>query len=402
MLLRPRLATFWLGLAIVLLLAPAARATTLPAGFGEVDVTNGYFNSPTAVAFAPDGRQFVAEKSGRVRVVAADGAVIAAPLVDLRARVNAYSDRGLLGIATDKDFATNGYLYLLYVHELNPMLPDSSAAMVSRLTRVRVRPDNTVENPASPETVILGKDVSGPCEQPDSLRDCIPADYYWHTIGTVHSDPVDGTLWIGSGDANPHSVNGSSYRPYDERTFAGKIIHVDRDGRGLAGHPFCPSNADLDAVCTKIHAKGFRNPFRFTLRPGKGPVVGDVGASDEEELDLVQPGKNYGWPCYEGRVRTPLYRSQARCLEEYAKEGTARRLDGAELELSARVRRVDHGRGRLPRHPLPRRPSRRHLRGRLRPGVGEAPRRGRERPRDSSQRLRRRVADGRRPPDDPR
>ena len=139
----------------------------------------------------------------------------------------------------------------------------------------------------------------------------------------MRSDPVDGTLWVGSGDAHPHAVNATSYRPYDEQTLAGKIIHVDRNGRGLPGHPFCPTETDLTKTCTKIYAKGFRNPFRFTLRPGKGPVVGDVGANDREEIDLIKPGQNYGWPCYEGTVRTPLYKTQSRCLQEYAKEGTS-------------------------------------------------------------------------------
>ncbi len=318
-----RLTVAALAVGLTLSIAAPAAATTLPSGFGEVDLSSGSLNAPTAVAFAPDGRKFVTEKSGRVRVIAANGAVVSTPLLDIRPKVNTYSDRGMLGIATDKDFATNGYLYLLYVYELNPMVQDTDAPMVSRLTRVTVRPDNTLVNPSAPETPILGKDVSGPCPLPDNLRDCIPADYKWHTIGTVRSDPVDGTLWLGNGDTHPHSVNSTSYRPYDEQSLAGKLIHIDREGRGLPGHPFCPSNANLDSVCTKLYAKGFRNPFRFTLRPGKGPVVGDVGASDEEELDLVQPGKNYGWPCYEGNLRTPLYRSQPRCLEEYAKEGTA-------------------------------------------------------------------------------
>jgi PKD repeat protein len=318
---RPTACALALGLALCIA-APAA-ATTLPSGFGEVDMTTGALGSVTAVAFAPDGRRFLAEKGGRVRVATASGAVLSTPLLDLRAKVNSFSDRGLLGIAADKDFATNGYLYLLYVYELNPMVQDTDAPMVSRLTRVTVNPDNTVENPTNPETVILGKDVSGPCPQPDNLRDCIPADYKWHVIGTVRSDPVDGTLWVGNGDTHPHAVDASSYRPYDENTLAGKIIHIDRQGRGLAGHPFCPQDANLDHVCTKIHAKGFRNPFRFALRPGKGPVVGDVGASAREEIDLIQPGRNYGWPCYEGDVRTPLYDEEPRCLEEYAKEGTA-------------------------------------------------------------------------------
>ncbi len=318
-----RLISFALAAGLALFAAAPAGATTLPSGFTEADITTGSLGSVTAVAFAPDGRKFLTEKNGRVRVVAANGAVVATPLLDLRAKVNSFSDRGMLGIAADKDFATNGYLYLLYVYELNPLVQDSDAPMVSRLTRVTVKPDNTLVNPADPETVILGKDVSGPCPQPDNLRDCIQADYKWHTIGTVRSDPVDGTLWVGNGDTHPHAVDSTSYRPYDEQSLAGKILHIDRQGRGVAGHPFCPSETNLDKNCTKIYAKGFRNPFRFTLRPGKGPVVGDVGASTREEVDLIKPGKNYGWPCYEGTVRTPLYDEEPRCLQEYAKEGTA-------------------------------------------------------------------------------
>ena len=95
------------------------------------------------------------------------------------------------------------------------------------------------------------------------------------------------------------------YRTYDPTSFAGKIIHVDRQGRGLANHPFCPGDADLTHVCTKVYATGFRNPFRFTLRPGRGPAVGDVGYITYEELNLIQPGANYGWPCYEGPSRNP-------------------------------------------------------------------------------------------------
>ena len=310
------------GLVLALHASPAA-ATTLPNGFVEESLTTGTLGSATAVAFAPDGRQFITEKSGRVRVVLANGTVQSTPLLDLRSKVNSASDRGLLGIAADKDFATNGYLYLLYVYELNPLSPDTDSPMVSRLTRITVRSDNTLENPSNPETVILGTDVSGPCPQPDNLRDCIPADYKWHVIGTVRSDPVDGTLWLGNGDTHAPLVDGTSYRPYDERSLAGKIIHIDRQGRGLPGHPFCPTDSDLTHNCTKVYAKGFRNPFRFTLRPGKGPIVGDVGNDHREELDLVKPGGNYGWPCYEGDIRTPLYDQETRCQQEYAKEGTA-------------------------------------------------------------------------------
>jgi glucose/arabinose dehydrogenase len=132
----------------------------------------------------------------------------------------------------------------------------------------------------------------------------------------------DGTLWVGSGDgADYGGVDPLAYRSYDEQSYAGKIIHVTRDGLGLAGHPFCPADDDLTHVCTKLFAKGFRNPFRFHLRPG-GLAVGDVGWNTREELDLLrfdQPGKSYGWPCYEGTIQTPAYKDGPECAVEYAK-----------------------------------------------------------------------------------
>jgi glucose/arabinose dehydrogenase len=318
--LRVAAAAILLALACI---APAS-ATTLPSGFAEVDVVAGSANlsGPTAVAYAPDGRTFVAEKAGRVKVVQPGGNT-ATTLINLTAKVNSFSDRGLLGLAVDTDFEDNGFLYLLYAYELNPANPDSSAPMVSRLTRVTVRPNSTLELPAGssdPETVILGKDSNAPCPVPDNMRDCITADFYWHTIGTVRSDPADGSLWVGSGDSHAPTVDQHTWRTYDENSFAGKIIHIDRNGRGLPGHPFCPGDSNLDHVCTKIYAKGFRNPFRFHLRPGKGPVVGDVGQESWEEVDFIEPGRNYGWPCYEG-TRQRLT-AQPQCQALFAKEGT--------------------------------------------------------------------------------
>jgi PKD repeat protein len=143
---------------------------------------------------------------------------------------------------------------------------------------------------------------------------------YWHTIGTVRVDPVDGTLWVGTGDANDEVISEHTFSTYDENTYRGKIMHIGRDGKGLPGHPFCPGDNDLTHVCTKIYAKGFRNPFRFSLRAGKGPIVGDVGAEGQEELDLLVPGGNYGWPCYEGVNHAPIFNQADQCKAMYDRE----------------------------------------------------------------------------------
>jgi glucose/arabinose dehydrogenase len=317
------------ALAALMLSLPATAAhaaTALPAGFTESTIVAG-FDKPVGVSWAPDGRMFVAEKNGRVRVVSAAGVLRSTPLLDLRTAVNSYSDRGMLGIATDADFATNHYLYLLYVQELLPATPDTDAPMTSKLTRVTVNADNTLVNASAPETVILGADGATPCPAGDNTRDCIPADYKWHTIGTVRSDPTDGTLWVGNGDAHAQNVaDATTHRPQDETSLAGKIMHIDRNGRGLPGHPFCADDTDLTHTCTKLYAKGFRNPYRFQIRPGKGPIVGDVGSSYQEEVDAVQPGKSYGWPCYEGTQQNTYYKNEPTCVAEYAKGPAAHEL----------------------------------------------------------------------------
>ena len=293
----------------------SAAAATLPTNFEERTVVSG-LTAPTAVAWAPDGRMFVAQKEGKVRVVTAAGSLVSAPLIDISSRVNDTGDRGLLGIAVDSSFASNKYLYLLYTYDTNSA--DEPGAKSSRLTRITVNSNNT----ASGETVLLGSHPTQPCPAAANDVDCIPSDGDSHSIGTVRSAP-DGTLWVGSGDgSNYGGVDERALRTHDERSFAGKLIHVDRNGKGLPGHPFCPANADLTQVCTKVWAKGFRNPFRFTLRPNGLPAVGDVGWGSWEEVDLAQAGRNYGWPCYEGPNKNGGYSSFTTCKDLYAKLGT--------------------------------------------------------------------------------
>jgi glucose/arabinose dehydrogenase len=309
--------TLQIGAVWIALLAAAggAEAATLPSFFEERTLASG-LTVPVAVAWAPDGRMFVAEKEGRVRVVLADGTLKTTPLIDISGHVNNNWDHGLLGIAVDSDFVSNHYLYLLYVYEPDAAHPE--APKVSRLTRVVVKSDNTVQNPQAPETVLLGSVTTAPCPAASNTLDCLPADSTTHSIGTVRSAP-DGTLFVGNGDgADFNAVEQLAFRAYDERSYAGKVLHIDRNGHGLPGHSFCPSDNDLSHVCTKVFAKGFRNPFRFTLKPGGGLILGDVGWNSWEEIDLpVAGGGNYGWPCYEGNHQTPGYSELATCAIAY-------------------------------------------------------------------------------------
>ena len=286
--------------------------------------------APTAVAVAPDGRLYVAEKAGKV--------LTAMPrqrprlLLDISQHVNDFSDRGLLGIALDRDFARNGYLYLLYSYEPDPRAQISSHPVTSVLTRVTVRngrngPRSLGRNPG--ERAILG--ASGRyalCGEPSNRLDCLPAVSETHTGDTVRVDPRDGTLWVSNGDgAGDSAPDPLAFYASNDESYAGKILHVDRNGRGLPGHAFCPSDHVLTDVCTKVYAGGFRNPFRFTLDPATGALyAGDVGWFQYEELDRVVAGADYGWPCYEGALpdgsvfHTPGYRFLAECQQLYQGE----------------------------------------------------------------------------------
>ena len=221
--------------------APEAGAVSYPGGFEEQAIATG-LSRPTTMAWAPDGRMFVAEKDGVLKVVP-PGRTTATVVKDYSTRVNHYSDRGLLGLAIDSAFASNGYLYLLYTYDLNAIgTQDSSSPMVSQLMRVQVDADNQVAD----EEVILGTDISGPCPTPSSFDapDCIPADGTSHSIGTVRSAP-DGTLWVGNGDgADYGGVDLLALRTYNENSMAGKLMHIDRNGRA------CPATASARATAT--------------------------------------------------------------------------------------------------------------------------------------------------------
>jgi glucose/arabinose dehydrogenase len=308
-----------MAVAATLVAAPAAPAATLPAGFEQRTELSG-LTRPTKVAWAPDGRRFVAEKDGIVRVALQPGTA-SEVLLDLRGTVNSFHDRGLLGLAVDSDFANHPYIYLSYTYDVRAASdPDSGDPMVSRVERVRIGAGKQVLE----RRTILGSYVSGPCPPPSNNLDCIPADGHSHSIGTVISAP-DGTLFVGNGDAAGFfALDRLSLRTYDDTSMAGKILRVDRDGKGLASHPACPAETNLSRVCTKVWAKGFRNPFRFTRRPNGFLMVGDVGWNNEEEVDAVREGgRSFGWPCYEGTIRTPGWKDDAACAPEYAKEGTA-------------------------------------------------------------------------------
>jgi glucose/arabinose dehydrogenase len=328
--------------------------TVVPPEFEETEIVEPkYLSKPTVIAFAPDGRVFVVNegfgnepgtKDGPRVMVAQPGSTVFKPLFRVD-HVNIKQDRGITGMALDKDFGTPGhnYMYLLYVYEPNAGPSAAEEARTQRLTRVTV-PDQVPEGatvPLAEETVLLGS-VGTPvsptqaCPYPTTPGgafdpngswapfdhvDCIPSDSFEHTVDSVVVDPVDGTLWVSVGDGADGGdfADPVAFRSQAIDSLSGKLLHVDKDGKGLPTNGTCPGVTDFDRNCTKVYARGLRNPFRFSFRPDGKIAVGDPGWKTRDEIDLLSSGgKNLGWPCYEGSVQTPIWKDRPECVAFYA------------------------------------------------------------------------------------
>lgn len=258
--------------------------------------------TPVGLAFAPDGRMFIWQKEGKVRVFK-NGALLPTAFIDISARVNHSGDRGLLGLTFDPNFASNGFVYLYYVFE-NAADPNNNGPRTARITRVRADPNNPDVAQANSETVIVGTIGTAPCEVG---TDCISADFTSHTIGTVKFGP-DGKLYFGMGDGGSFAfADPLALRAQDLNTFNGKILRVNPDGTAPADNPFYDGNPN--AVRSKVYAYGLRNPFRFSIHAQTGQLIyADVGQSAWEELNRGR-GLNFGWPCFEGNDPNPLFQN---------------------------------------------------------------------------------------------
>jgi glucose/arabinose dehydrogenase len=290
-------------------------------GGGEMGLAEGLTASviasglryPTDLSFLPDGRILVAEKDGLVRIVQ-DGKVARRPFLDLRDRVNTHFFRGVVDVTVDADFSRQPFVYVAYA--VPGARPASSPEPTTvRLSRFRVHGDVAV---LASEKVLLGSEnpARGSCRQLPRGADCLPAEI--EHIGTDMVFTPRGTIFVSTGDGGGReAVEQPAFAAQDPDTLGGKILHIDREGRGLPGNPYW--NGDPEANRSKVWATGLRNPFRMSAVPGHPEVlvVGDVGWDSYEELDVVRRGFDLGWPCMEGPERTPLYQDTRFCRRYY-------------------------------------------------------------------------------------
>jgi glucose/arabinose dehydrogenase len=262
--------------------APDADESYLAPGF-ELSVIASGLNQPVALQYAPDGRLFVAEKGGAIRIVV-DGVVQPDPFATVD--VYSFSEAGLLGLALDPDFPATPHVYVFA----------STSGVEQRIVRL----------------TDTGGGVGG---DPRVIRDSLPGCSSFHCGGCLRFGP-DGMLYFSIGDTQSPDL------AQDFSSLAGKICRIDKNGDTPADNPFVTPTGSPRA----IWALGFRNPFRFSfLRDGR-MLVGDVGSDGDarrEELNVVSVRSNGGWPLVEGDFAASQVERYVRPLLAYHNEGTA-------------------------------------------------------------------------------
>lgn len=238
------------------------------------------FARPTAVVMGPDAATwYVLESEGIIESFPDDPTVTETSVVlDIQERVTSQleggGEMGLLGIAFHPSFSTNGQVYLSYTTTL------SDGSFQSNISRFTSPDGGATFDPAS-ETVLF----------------TLPQPNKNHNGGRIAFGP-DGMLWIGFGDGGGDAHQQDAPDPL---WHYGKMLRIDVDG----GEPYAipPDNPYADGVTgqPEVWASGFRNPWGWSIDPITGELwVADVGPTSWEEVNLVPPRGNHGWPWYVG------------------------------------------------------------------------------------------------------
>jgi glucose/arabinose dehydrogenase len=265
------------GALLALPTEPAQGAADLPTGFTDSRVVSG-LTSPTDMEFAPDGRLFVTEQAGSLRIARPDETL--STFLDISTKVDSNGERGLLGLTFDPRFSTNGYLYLYYTRKAT-----SSTPAHNRVVCVRARGEKVVSG--SEKLILRLENLSSATN---------------HNGGAIHFGE-DGKLYVAVGE-NANGENAQSLG-----NLKGKILRINKSGTIPTDNPFYNASSGKNRA---IWALGLRNPFKFAIQPTMDTTTGhiyihDVGEGAWEEINEGAAGANYGWNIHEGPESDPQY-----------------------------------------------------------------------------------------------
>ncbi|WP_439519113.1 PQQ-dependent sugar dehydrogenase [Hydrogenophaga sp.] len=252
------------GPCLAVLLATTFLAMSPQAEAARVEEVVSGLQHPWAVAFIEDGRMLVTERPGRIRVVEANGE-LGKPLEGVPQLGALRAHRGMLDLIVDRDFATNRQLYFCFAESEKTNQDVASTA----LARARLSADRrTLED----VKVIF------------SQRPKVYADHHY---GCRIVQAPDGHLFLTLGDREDYKENAQKLGTHD-----GKVVRITTDGKVPAGNPF----AGRAGALPETWSYGHRNIQAAAMSPSGTLWVGDHGPAGGDELNVVMPGKNYGWP----------------------------------------------------------------------------------------------------------
>jgi glucose/arabinose dehydrogenase len=274
-------------------LSGCAMRGSFPARVGLELIADG-FTSPVALVAPEDGshRLFVVDQAGLIWIIAS-GKRIEKPFLDLRAHLvelnSFYDERGLLGLAFHPDSATNGRFYVSYSAPPRSGLSLNDWDHTTYISEFTVSEDDLNQANPDSERVLLAIDKPG----------------YNYEAGHIAFGP-DGYLYIATGDSVRDPATEAGKSAQDSSSLLGKILRIDVNGTAGTGQKYLIP-ADNPFVSgtgrPEIFAYGFRNPYRFSFDVSDQKprlFVADVGQAMMEEVNLVEPAGNYGWPIREG------------------------------------------------------------------------------------------------------
>jgi glucose/arabinose dehydrogenase len=227
--------------------------------------------------FAPDGRLFVTEDAGKVRIAKSDGTL--ATFLNISTKVDSKGERGLLALTFDPSFSTNNYVYLHYTKKATSSTPPHN-----RIVRVTASGDRAV---AGSEKLIF------------KLGNQSATNQFPQFMGGALDFGPDGKLSIDTGD------NDTPNKAQQLTNLFGKMLRINQTGTIPTDNPFYSTASGNNRA---IWARGLRNPFKFAIQPGTGTIfINDVGKNTWEEINRGATGANYGWPVHEGVAKDPPF-----------------------------------------------------------------------------------------------